>query len=245
MTTSQNELVNGIRRIVTDEWEKRERPVFLSQLGLRLSPQAKAELRGTGLSLKEYIQRYLSEDVRLLIIGQTGDLLAPGNETQNMTDDQLAALVRAAPTIPRERTFRRFYRALWEAFWLPLPEGTRRYVEITGNDIKRYDVPAEESSPPGSKEISRGDLPQRDPVKNWVFAGDVADSIREWANKNNLLESDLYDPDSKTVRESRAQALTEGSGVDRLRSLLEILNQEELAKLNIPSDVLLSILKKN
>src|SRR5256885_16203599 len=104
-----DKLANEIVRIVTDRWQSKGSPVFLAYLGSRLSPEAKAELRMTGMPLKKYIQLYLADRIRLFMIGQTADALAPTEQTKGLTEVELAS---RHVSIPRDPQFPRFMVAV-------------------------------------------------------------------------------------------------------------------------------------
>jgi hypothetical protein len=244
MTTFER-LRAEIPAIVTSRWQQSGSPVFLSYLGGLLSAEAKFELRAAGISLKEFIRQYLSTSIRLFVIGETGDALAPEAETVGQSDEQLAARYIS---VPRMYPFQRFLPAVWRAFSRPLLN-EKRYLDLSaGRPAILHDVSATENPASNWIEVLQGDIPPADPPRGIPAPINVVNAITAWAEKHNVEVRTLHDiSQSLSVRSalSKSSDVSRASGADRLRGFLEILDSEDLVKINIPSDVLLRILRRS
>jgi hypothetical protein len=238
-------LNSEIPQLVAKKWADRPSPVFLAHVGAMLSADAKAELREMGVSLKDFVQLQLRDKIRFLVVGANGDALAPKAETINLTDAELAARHTKTPRL----RFPRFMGDVWRAFERPL-RSEKRYLTINeGRDAQLHDVSSNDPQPPGSLEVPSEDIPPIDPVTGVAAAAKVFKAIQAWAAKNKLDLQGLLDTSdfkSKEAAMPAASSTTNVSGnvgVERLRNFLEILEPDELAKINIPSEVVLRLLK--
>ncbi|HYG25417.1 MAG TPA: hypothetical protein VD906_00765 [Caulobacteraceae bacterium] len=228
-----------IPSVVARFWEERGHPIILSQLGASLSPESLAELRVAKGTLKGYISLHLSDKVRLVHLGGNTDAAAPWVQTTGMTDEQIAKKA----TLARERkvkiNYPAFKKDVWAAFSQPIKDRIR-YLEIQDGGEPVFHERETEIERSGYYRISADDLPEFDPGTGRATPFSIAQAIRLWAGKVGVsldrLYSDVVEP------ASGAQAT---SPLNALANALGMLEPHEAARISIPGDVLLSVIKRS
>jgi hypothetical protein len=250
---SIDNLTSEIFEIASLGWQRLGKPVFLANLGGRLSKEAKTQLQLTGLPLKSFMEQYLSNRLRLISMGDTGDVVVPkGADTDRLTDEYLMGLHVKKPRLLSTRPPPiRYMAGVWKAFELPM-SSQKRYIELRdGREAVCHNVDSETAAPPNSFEVVPEDLPPIDPYRNIASPPHIFRAIRVWAEKHQI--------DTARLREAPERSSTEGASpsslsanaiasnnnaMERLRNFLEILEPDDLARISIPSEVLLHLLKR-
>jgi hypothetical protein len=241
MSTQKIDLMAEIPRSVGQNWRDKEAPVLLSALGMRLHPDARAELRVLKENLSDYVEAHLLDQVRLLTIPGKGLAAAPAAETAELSDQDL---IRRFNVTPRERSGGqanpRFYPHVWRAFSLPLSEAQRRFVSFQPNGIpKSTELPSAENAPYGATEVRLEDLPDQ-PLGIGMPPAPVAEAIRAWAKANHIDVNSLYVP---TPPRSGAPP-SAPAGENELLGILNLLEPSELARIAVPADIVVTLLKR-
>jgi hypothetical protein len=248
---SIDKLTGEIIEIASLGWQRLGKPVFLANLGGRLSKDAKIQLQSTGLPLKTFMEQHLSNRLRLISMGDTGDVVVPkGADTDRLTDEYLVGLHIKKPRLlsPRLPPVR-YMAGVWKAFELPMTS-QKRYIELRdGREAMCHNLDSEGVAPPGSIEVLPEDLPPADPYRNIASPPHIFRAIRLWAEKHQIDTARLREAPERLSTESllapTANTITSNNNaMERLRNFLEILEPDDLARINIPSEVLLRLLKR-
>lgn len=235
---------------IETEWRDNHVPLLFSQLGLaRLSEEAKSFVKDNQVSLKRHIKARLADRLRLLAMTREGGGVVPLEETAGLSDSQLEeayARFRAtkAPTPRRVR----FDPEIWNAFVTAVPEGSRRVASFAEG---RPSVRLESQD----VQLSDGDFPIEShdtaaaPTPDGAPDYDAARrAILDWASQHHVSRSQVEaDPTQRFARSRQEEPVFRG-GLRDTRSVgfLEILRalpKDQLARLNVPGDVVLSILE--
>jgi hypothetical protein len=237
------QLKSEIIRFVNERWKMNESPTFLAFLGSRLSLEAKNELRRLGIPLKSFIKDYLRDSVRYFAFGDGGDALVPALATKDLTDGQLISRRANEPRKPRSS---RYLNDVWKAFERPM-RLDKRYLQLADGRAVFYDLDAGDPQPENSIEVRKQDVPAIDPMRGVAAPYDVGNAIQAWAEAHKINIQSLYEPASPSSVKAPSSPHSPDPGVvgiQRLIGFLEILEPNDLNKVNIPSDVLLNILKR-
>jgi len=241
MSIQKIDLMAEIPRAVGQHWRDREAPVLLSALGMRLHPDARAELRVLKENLSEYVEAHLLQHVRLLTIPGKGRAAAPVAETTDLSDQDLVKRFGAAT---RERSVGqanpRFSPQVWKAFCLPLADTQRRFIVFAPNALpKCVELASTEPAPPGATEVRREDLPQQ-PLGFGMPPGPVSEAIRAWAKANSIEITSIYMP--APLRPSATPPSS--TGENDLLGILNLLEPSELARISVPADIVVNLVKR-
>lgn len=247
------DLDREILEVVQAEWRKNSSPLLLSALGYRISDAAKAVLRASNIPLTRYVQSHMKSELRLVSRAVEGLAAAPRHETANFTDEQLADLYTKSP--PRER-MPRYRPSVWYAFRIPIPSARRRFLILQedGQTICK-DLPPEAEPPMGAIEIAEADLASPENADELPSPEAVSNAIEAWRTKQDLDRSKLLLPSgvgsagtlSPANTQNANRLLPESARRPTLADLafgLSVFTSEELARVQIPADVLANLLKR-
>jgi hypothetical protein len=241
MTGVAVDLMDDIPRAVSEYWQDFGCPVLLSVLGGRLSPEARAELRIINKTLGKYIREHLADRVRFFVIPTKGDAAAPVLETIGISELDLS---RRYQNNVRSRTVvanPRFHPDVWAAFSRPLQE-VKRYLNVAeGRRPHLNEIALSDEARPDWLEVTLSDLPDVQ-LGPGVEPGPVANAIRAWASKHQIDIDLLYVPSRSEVAPSIPQGV--GRSTPSIVDTLSLLEPHELARINIPADVVLSLIQR-
>jgi hypothetical protein len=241
MTTITDTLEAELVAMAREHWARENKPAFLSTIGGRLSQTAKVQFRAAGVPLRKFVETSLQGRLRLVSLGDGGDLVLPIENAANLGDEEVTSLAGAQPVPGRSLKFPHFRREVWRAFSRPLGS-TRRYLRISPDGVELLET---DETPSGVVQVVAGDLPSIDGYFGRPRAESVAEAIASWAAKNNIDVELLKDREySPTLRSSSRLSSTRTEGATRLLDFLEILEPSELSRVSLPGDVLLSVLKR-
>ncbi len=182
---------------------------YLSQLGNELKDDRKTLERLTRKKVSEFVQDEFQYE-----IGRTGShnnvlfIVAPGANPGN-----------PAPALPR------FNKRFWAAFSVPLPEGERRFLDLSNLN---FGPDREELGSEGRdiREIEARYLPTANESRT---PAQVAEEIKAWAEVQRL------DVEHFTI--ARRKRPTE-SGKSLLTEIITMLDKDQLKRVCLPLDVI-------
>lgn len=255
MTSAQGTLTEEICSVVDRRWRDQKVPMLLSQLGGLLSPPAKIEFRLTGMPLRDYIGRYLSSRIRIVNMDRHGDGAVPAHEI-NTSDSELLKRYEEARLSRPINPYPRFYPGIWGAFSRPLSLA-RRFIDknsVPGPTFR--DLNESEDADENWIEVRRDQLPAVDGGTGFPHPAAIAEAIRKWATDAQLEIGSLYQPAQQAAQQGSTvlarsnrldpkEARSTSGGLNTLLTFLEELEPHERARLSIPGDILLSILKRD
>jgi hypothetical protein len=242
-------LEQEIELAVSKEWEDKRKPILFSKLGGRLSHEAREMIKADRIGLKRFVDAHLSAQIRVLPLERYGGGVAPREDTAELSDAELEAAFEKdanAKTIPQ------YSFDVWSAFRRPLREDMKRYLRIVPSGLaKALDIPALEQPPAGAVEIHPSDLPAS------IFEGllpsrqETHEAIVAWTKRVGFDETKLRHVPTlifpgPTVRQIAPQSLpsTEPAPSATFVEGLGMLTRDELARIQIPADLVLSMLER-
>lgn len=256
--TSESPADREIAKVILDEWERSGRPLLTSRLGMRLTADTKAELSASGHGLKRYIQENLSDVVRIVPLRGRGGGVAPIVETENLTDQQIEERFVSRPDVIDSRfTIPKYWGDVWRGFQTPLPENAVRYIllEAFGGPVVQT-TSKDASMPPNAKLIDTNDLvlPEANgplppkiavhrSIENWCLRESVPIGSLVYSRPENSTEGH---PGAVEAQRSTNKTATGGRS-DRSSFLMQglnLLNRDELSRINIPADLVLTMLER-
>ncbi|HEX8583108.1 MAG TPA: hypothetical protein VF680_01700 [Allosphingosinicella sp.] len=244
-------LLRELPEIVQREWRDSQRPMLLSQLGGRLSEAAKILVRTENVGLKRLIETHLSAELRLVPMPSQGGGVVPRAETEGMSDEELNSTYTKAETVPNYEV------EVFNAFKRHVSPGTRRFLILRPSELPLVRDQAEDQPAPESGyEIRSEDLAIIGEGASVATRVDTHHAIEAWCQRAEIDPKKLYRiprlRTSNLVSEptpiaSRRPPLARDAGAGELSGLVQGLNaftQAELARIQIPGDVLLSLLER-
>lgn len=229
--------------VVLAEWVERKLPMPLSSVGSRISEAARVILRGQNITLRRFVADHLNDQIRLVPMRKQGGGVAPVAETATLSDSELEELYENRPQDDQPQ----FFPVVWKAFREPIPDGTVRYlVAPVGEKTGFRDVRVGGQAPIASYPIEPEYIVTKDaPNPNAA----TVDSINKWRDCHGVsLDrlsytrqdlSQVHHPD----RQVRSRIPMRQSG--DLSDILLILTPEELARIQIPADIVLAALRRS
>ena len=248
-----------IRDFVSDSWLNKGRPILLSALGGELSDAAKFVIRGLNAPLRRYIADHLQDSIRVVSMPARGDAAVPLEEAKPFTDAQLTQMYLAKS---KEERPPRYLPAVWRAFRVPIPEGHKRFLmNQPGRTTRLREMDVASDNPEYAIEVRRQDLAVSDIHGELPTPEAVEKALAEWRRINNVpleyLTISKDDPHPAITgvepagHNSRPATIPKPSlkansvrSFDALEAGLSILTKEELARISIPADILLSVLER-
>jgi hypothetical protein len=241
MANHQIDLMAEVPRAVGQHWRDRNAPVLLSALGMRLHPDARAELRVLKENLSDYVSAHLIEQVRMLVIPGKGLAAVPAGETANLSEAELIKLFQAMPRGKPAQSNPRFYPQVWRAFSQPLTENGRRFLLLRPPEPPGIeDVPLDAPLPQNALEIRPEDLPEG-PLGYGMPPGPVGEAIRTWTTAQQLDVASLYAP---TPLRSHTEQPTPPREVESLLGILGMIEPSELSRISIPGDIVVNLIRR-
>ncbi len=246
-----HEIVQRVR----EEWDERNRPLLISQLGSRLSSEVKAILSSSGRGLKRYIQENLEGSVRIVPMRSRGGGVAPVDTSSDLSDGELEELFSSRSAPSEGSAVPMYWGDVWRGFQKPVPEGSVRYIlfDATGKP-EVIDAPADAAHPTNAKLIGQGDvvLASEDEIRPPRSA--VHQAIENWSLREGVPVGSLEFKRSTSSR--RAESSTDAqrrstssvhsnrAGTASLMHGLDVLSHDELKRINIPADLVLAMIER-
>lgn len=242
------EILAAVRHV----WHNETRPLLLSQLGLTaLSDEAKEFVAEHSVSLKRHARQRLSEELRFVPMLRQGGGLAPAAETERMSDVDLERAYNAAVSaIPKRARRIRFEREVWRAFADPLPDGTLRAINATVSPSAVRQLGVGDQLLPDELPVTANETAISDAPDGGVTAVAVERAILNWCAEMKIDPSDL----AVTLPTRPASGSAGTAGPTRAHGgapdspgfadVLRSIPREQLARVSIPGDVLLSIVER-
>lgn len=246
---NSSELTEEILRIVADEWKHKGLPLLLSVLGARLSESAKNHVRANNIALKRFISENASDRTRLLRMERHGGGVAPLAETDGMSDDRLEAIFESAAPL---RTMPRYKFRVWRAFSDAVPVGARRFLSILASGVVQVTDTMEAEHLEGAHEVLSSDIVPDDIER---YASARHEAIVSWAARNGVDHSKLImvrTPEVPGVQRSvsivsqsdSTPPTSSDAASASISRLLGLLTKDELARIQIPADLVLAVLER-
>lgn len=244
--TSVADLASDVEGIVRGWWTANQAPVLLSKLGSLLSENSQVLIRIEKLPLKRFIQDVLADRLRLVSLPRHGGGVAPLEETRGLSDDQLSEAFESQRRRQISNRIPRYNALIWDAFRTPLTEGRRRFVRVgLQGQIEVREIANEDDALEGDGwiEVHQDNLPLSDGGPPSIREMD--DAIRHWADgkidTRRLLHVSTAPSAGQVAQRPRPPMATLDSVIVGLR----VFTTEELARIQIPADVVLSLLERN
>lgn len=244
-----------IEKAVTDEWNRSPGgPLLISKLGMRLSPETKATISSSGYGLKRYVQEYLAETIRFVPMRSRGGGVVPSAKSEGLTDQQIEdRYVDRPESADPQNVIPKYWGEVWRGFQTPLPEGTIRYVLLDAHGHPEVGTSQKDAqTPANAKLIDLNDLvlPKQDGLPPSRTA--VHQAIENWCRREGVPVSSLIFTRSQPKRPIASISALDrrpASGVKGEKNIavslgLNLLTREELARINIPADLVLAILER-
>lgn len=239
MTDDSLNLMGAIPSFLSTRWKRKPLPVLLSAFGGLIPPEARAELRLTKMSLKDYIRAHLADQVRVISIPQKGDAIVPVLETRGLADEELIRLYHEGARDKFKSSGGRFFPNIWAAFFNPL-QTKRRFIRLAPGKPEVIEDENGKELEDGWLEVKEADLPSVQPGTA-PFPPDVSHAIKCWAEQNAINVDDLYLKETSDFSPHSPSQLLPSTG---LMEILNLLQPHELSRINIPADIVISVLRR-
>lgn len=244
-----------IAEVVANHWNRPPGgPLLISKLGMRLSPDTKAFISSSGYGLKRYMQEYLSDAIRFVPMRSRGGGVVPLADTAGLTDQQIEErYVDHLGGSDPQNAIPKYWGDVWRGFQTPLPDGAVRYVVLEARGGPQVGTSAKGAPlPANAKLIDPNDLVLPDPEGTLPPRFAVQQAIENWCRREGVPVDSLIFTGSQPKRaignaansERRFNAGLKGGKVDVLSLGLSALTREELARINIPADLVLTMLER-
>lgn len=235
MTAEQT--LESIPELILGYWKEYQKPWLLASLGGRLGPEARAKARESSETLGDYIEKNFGASVRLVQIPGHDKAAVPKDRAADLSDADLIQAFRMKKG--RAANKRSYAREVWKAFFRPVTRG-HRYLEvpITG-EITLHETD-EETIQDRWFEVSNSDLAGVDGLTGIERTKAIEASIIAWAEKSEI-------PIERLEASRIAKTAENFPAAVGWRSLVEglaVLEPSELARISIPGDVFLSVLRR-
>ena len=217
---SESELDGRLVELVNQWWTTHSRPLLLSQLGEYDDGQLTTAIKGKARGLAAYIRNRLGDQVDVIRHEEKPQLVGAipvGVDVAELGGAN--ALLEETGRRPSGSV--RYDRAFWAAFRKPLDDSKSRYMSLN-TPVHFQDVPLGESRPEGFTEVDRSY------VVDTEDAVQVQEKIDEWLAANSL--------DSTAFEVSKRQE-SKPLPANLLGRLLDALDSDQLARINMPLDV--------
>ncbi|MFD1613425.1 hypothetical protein ACFSCW_16615 [Sphingomonas tabacisoli] len=244
---SHTELAAELEKAITNWWDAHQSPILLSKLGGLLSSDIQARIREEKVGLKRFLAEELPQ-MRVLALGRHGGGVAPADKIDGQTDQEITANFEARRRRELVDRIPSYDRSVWQAFRTRIEDGVRRFLRVQkGEKVEALEVSPEESPPPGEEwiEITPADLQHLTLAA--PSARDIHNAIQSWAR--GRLDPTLLEraPEIRSAYTSESPARSFGR-VGTLESVvvgLKGFTRDELARIQVPADVLLSLLERS
>ena len=215
---STDDLNRRIIRSVTEYWETNRVPLLLSRLGLQDDGEISKLTRQYSSSLREYLERHLSDQVRV-VQHQSKSQLVGAIPMEVDLDEGGADTVLEKTQNKTANTVLRFHPAFWAAFRKPLDKSKSRFM--SDHVPVRFMDSASLQTPHGFVEVEREYIvgPDADFFR-------VQQTAQDWLDHSGI-EPSIYLSSGKSTEQPR----------DLLDRLLDTLETSELERVTMPLDV--------
>ena len=258
---STEEANDEIAKIIVDEWEAHRRPLLISKLGMLVSPDAKLALAETGHGLKRYIEENLEKRVRLVPMRGRGGGAVPLEETKIYSDAQVEDLyVRRTDDAADQPPVPMYWGDVWRGFQTELADGSVRYLRLEASGGPEVaDAPEGAPLPAHARLIERNDLvlaKQGEPrpprmsvhqaIENWCRrVGVPLDSVKFERAAHPRRAEPSVEPRRRPVDRSIRPNGRDRDTIAALVHAMDLLSRDELARINVPADLVLAILERS
>ena len=221
-----DQIKTDIRSNVDAYWEQHERPVLLSYLGS--SSNSDGTLISStipGGKLRPFLAEHLAESIKVFnYIDQPKHYAAV--PLAHYKEEMRQRFSRSIP----EKQGGSFPKSLWAAFSVPLDPGQVRVTSMSPN-IFYKEINEGETTPEGFYRI----LPEQiTPIVEGADRSErhktISETITDWLRTNEI--------DLEVVKEQYAGSRPLRGESTVLSALLNTLSQVELAKINLPLDII-------
>lgn len=244
-------LASELWEITEDYWRTRGRPILLSALGERLSPDARAEKDTLGTTLAAFIRNHLADRIRFVTLPPHGGGVAPKELTAGLADAELKA--RVPPPVVKLASVARerspiIDSDLWQTFRHKLPEGSKVYVDLPARGKLTIRTIAEgEEGETGWLPIEADDLPEIERGDETRNPAAIGAAIRAWARKNNVPFDRIEQPrlPAQLGQFPIAHPQTRSGSLALLAEGLSVLTAEELSRLMLPADIVVNLIRRS
>jgi len=209
------------------------------------------ELRNYKGGLKRYIETHLSEALRLVPMQAYGGGVVPREPANALSDEELEALYVGRRATLGEARRPSYYPPIWWAFKNPFEEGERRYVSVVeGGGLTLHRLEPGKVPEADWLEIKPEEVLEPDSPGAPIPFERVAAAIQSWAD-GKIETSKLIIPSAARTAQGKG---AQGSGsylrnhpgsLTGLIAGLKGFTKDELSRINIPADVMLSFLERS
>jgi len=223
---ADDQLDELIIQTVHRHWETTGKALLTSKLGselTRIGAWSKAVRR---ITLQEYINQNLNERLRLEPWPAHPDI--PGLFPKDVALEEPTS--RYFEFVPPSKSIR-FRPKIWRAFCDKLPEGTRRHLDIFGENFR--DLPEADAAAPNTFPIEPKEIWNQSsyPDRSWV-----TQSIQEWAKRHSIPLTALTASPSETGGDVRGQ--TPQHAATLLDRICETLDVRDMSRISMPLDII-------
>ena len=215
------ELDRRIVELVEQSWSDDEMPLLLSRLGAQDGGDIARLAKQEAFSLAAYLRDRLEAEVQVIQHSSkpvmVGAIPADVEGTPSEFDTWLERTHGPTPGLPK-----RFHRAFWAAFRVPLDDEMRRYMSLV--PPLRFTDAYPEDRPEGDTYLEV----EREYIDSDVDAGEVQENVEDWLDANGL--------DAAPFLAQPRPGAGPGSG-SLLDSLLNVLDLDEQRRLSLPLDI--------
>lgn len=224
-----NDPVEKLKDKILGIWSTEGEPLFypLSNLGSQLGYELKVLQNSTGMKLAEFIKNHLSDRLKVVDYGDKGNLRAIVAAGNDISGDDISTASSS------QASFKRFHRALWAAFIVPI-DGEKRLFNIESRSFR--DIGLVESHVENNEFTVRSEDVVGSGAKE--NHGQIAKNIMAWLQRNNLKVDDFLE---NGLQNEKMTSQRSGKNTTALEILILSLNSAQLKSTTLSLDVIASL----
>jgi hypothetical protein len=197
--------------------------------------------------LKRFIEENLRADVRLVTLPRHGGAVIPLRDTADLSDDDLHNAFEEQRAKQSAARIPRYNSLIWDAFKTQLAEGRKRFVRVgKAGEVEVAEVAEGAEAPEGDGwiEVLQSDLPDR--TDSAIPSPQEMDSaIRRWSEgKVESAHLHFVPSPRSALSHGTRQSRTRPGALESLMVGLRGFTPDELSRIQIPADVLVSFLER-
>lgn len=230
-------VIEKISELAKEKWKNSRNIILISQLGASLGDEYRKFMAQSEGSVKKYIISHSGEGFRYIPFKSKGGAIAPKAEVESLSDEDLEACYGSKLDELSGEKVPLYLRDVWFAFQSVIDGGDKRFVCFSPD------------GPP--KILSQRECPDKKYEFYEILESDLVldkeklsinKKIQNWAARNSINLSRI----TRVARGGGKTITNEavGSGQAVFINFFSMISKEDLRRINIPADIVLSVMER-